>query len=66
MLLLLEDEERIYTLIDLPRILVNADFRQELLERSSNPLVKEFWEQEAEKAGGELALANVAPILILN
>ncbi len=63
MLLLLEDEERIYTLIDLPRILVNADFRQELLERSSNPLVKEFWEQEAEKAGGELALANVAPYI---
>ncbi|MGB9681164.1 MAG: type IV secretory system conjugative DNA transfer family protein [Minisyncoccia bacterium] len=63
MLLLLEDKDNIHTLIDVPRILVNPDFRKELLDRCSDPLVIEFWQKEAEKAGGELALANVAPYI---
>lgn len=62
MFLLLEDEE-VHTLIDVPRVLVNPDFRAKLLKRSPNPLVIEFWQKEAEKAGGELALANVAPYI---
>jgi hypothetical protein len=62
MFLLLEDE-KIHTLIDVPRVLVNPDFRKRLLQSSKNPLVIEFWQKEAEKAGGELALANVAPYI---
>lgn len=61
MLLLLGDQENIYTLIDVPRVLINPDFRKDLLSRCSDPLVIEFWQKEAEKAGGELSLANVAP-----
>jgi len=63
MLLLLDDEITIHTLIDVPRILINPDYRKKLLERTPNPLTKEFWIKEAEKAGGELALANVAPYI---
>ena len=63
LLLLLDDTEQIHTLNDVPRILINPDFRKSLLEKTSNPMVKEFWEKEAEKAGGELALANVAPYI---
>jgi len=62
-LLLLLDDTEIHTLNDVPRILINPDFRKSLLEKTPNPMVKEFWEKEAEKAGGELALANVAPYI---
>ena len=63
LLLLLDDPEEIHTLNDLPRILINVDFRKRLLEKTPNPMVREFWEKEAEKAGGDLALANVAPYI---
>ena len=63
LLLLLDDPGEIHTLNDLPRILINPDFRRALLEKTLNPMVKEFWEKEAEKAGGDLALANVAPYI---
>jgi len=63
LLLLLDDTEQIHILNDVPRILINPDFRKALLEKTPNPMVKEFWEKEAEKAGGELALANVAPYI---
>jgi hypothetical protein len=63
LLLLLDDPGEIHTLNDLPRILINPDFRKALLEKTPNPMVKEFWEKEAEKAGGDLALANVAPYI---
>ncbi len=63
MLLLLDDPDTTHTLVDLPRILINPDFRKALLDKTPNPLVREFWQKEAEKAGGELALANVAPYI---
>ncbi len=62
-LLLLEDPDEVHTLIDLPRILINSDFRKKLLDKTPNPLTKEFWIKEAEKAGGELSLANIAPYI---
>ena len=63
LLLLLDDPDEIHTLNDVPRILINADFRKALLEKTPNPMVREFWEKEAEKAGGDLALGNVAPYI---
>lgn len=62
-LLLLDDELENHTLNDVPRILINPDFRKSLLERTPNSMVREFWEKEAEKAGGDLSLANVAPYI---
>lgn len=63
-LLLLDDyEHEIPTLADISRVLVNSAYRAEKLSRETNPLVKEFWELEAQKAGGEASLANMAPYI---
>ncbi|OGM98793.1 MAG: hypothetical protein A2817_00205 [Candidatus Yanofskybacteria bacterium RIFCSPHIGHO2_01_FULL_39_8b] len=63
-LLLLDDyEHEIPTLADISRVLVNNAFRADKLSRETNPLVKEFWELEAQKAGGEASLANMAPYI---
>lgn len=63
-LLLLDDyEHEIPTLADVSRVLVNSAYRADKLSRETNPLVKEFWEMEAQKAGGEASLANMAPYI---
>ena len=63
-LLLLDDyENEIPTLADISRVLVNSKYRADKLARETNPLVKEFWQLEAEKAGGEASLANMAPYI---
>lgn len=63
-LLLLDDyAHEVPTLADISRVLVNDAYRMDKLSRETNPLVKEFWELEAEKAGGEASLANMAPYI---
>ncbi|MEK7507095.1 MAG: DUF87 domain-containing protein [Patescibacteria group bacterium] len=63
-LLLLDDyATEIPTLAELPKVLANADYRRDKLSRELNPLVKNFWELEAEKAGGEAALVNMVPYI---
>src|SRR3989338_6018275 len=63
-LLLLDDyENEIPTLADISRVLVNSKYRADKLALETNPLVKEFWQLEAEKAGGEASLANMAPYI---
>src|SRR3989338_5873478 len=63
-LLLLDDyANQIPVLADITRVLVDDEFRADKLSRETNPLVKEFWEKEAEKAGGESSLANMAPYI---
>lgn len=63
-LLLLDDyRHEIPTLADISRVLVNSAYRADKLSRETNPLVKEFWQLEAEKAGGEASLANMAPYI---
>jgi len=63
-LLLLDDyEHEIPTLADISRVLVNSAYRADKLSREKNPLIKEFWELEAQKAGGEASLANMAPYI---
>ncbi len=51
------------TMGDIPRVLANAQFRKECLARSQNPVVNQFWEEIAEKAGGEASLENVVPYI---
>lgn len=64
LMLLMDDyQTRIPLLLDVPRVLTDAEYRRDLLSRETNPLVKNFWELEAEKAGGEAALANMAPYI---
>ncbi|MEK7121771.1 MAG: ATP-binding protein, partial [Patescibacteria group bacterium] len=64
MLLLMDDyAHEIPTLINIPRVLTDDAYRRDKLSRETNPIVKNFWELEAEKAGGEAALANMAPYI---
>lgn len=63
-LLLLDDyANEIPTLAEIPKVLADENYRREKLSRETNPLVKSFWELEAEKAGGEAALANMVPYI---
>ena len=51
------------TLANIPKVMTDASYRQELIAQETNPLVKNFWAEEAEKAGGDAALANMAPYI---
>lgn len=62
-LLVLEDPASGNTLIEVERVLVDAEFRAMKLSRTSNVIVKTFWTQIAEKAGGEGALQNIVPYI---
>lgn len=63
-LLLLDDSlNEKPTLVNIPRVLTDEQYRKDKLSRETNPIVKNFWELEAEKAGGEAALANMAPYI---
>jgi hypothetical protein len=63
LLLVMEDPESGSTLIEVPRVLADKSFRKYKLSRCKNIVVKNFWELEAEKAGGEAALANMVPYI---
>lgn len=63
MLLIMEHPESGSTLMEIPRVLADEDFRRYKLEHCTNPIVRDFWLKEAEKAGGEAALANMVPYI---
>jgi hypothetical protein len=63
MLLIMSDPETGSTLMEVPRVLADAEFRRMKLERCGDPTVVDFWRKEAEKAGGDAALANVVPYI---
>lgn len=64
--LLLLMEDMIFepaTLVEVPRVFTDADYRRRKLERIMNPVVIDFWEKEAVKAGGDASLANMTPYI---
>lgn len=63
--LLMSDPTEIPTLLDVPRIFTNADFLQEKLAKSNDPVIVEFWEKEALKVSGssDLSLQNISPYI---
>lgn len=63
MLLVMEDPETGSTLMEIPKVLSDEDFRKMKLSKCQNPVVVDFWLKEAEKAGGEAALANMVPYI---
>ncbi len=63
LLLLMEYPEKGFTLLEIPKVLADKEFRRSLLVNCTNILVRDFWEKEAEKAGGEAALANMVPYI---
>lgn len=63
MLLMMEDPESGSTLMEIPKVLADEDFRNYKLSKTKNPTVKDFWEKEATKAGGEASLQNMVPYI---
>ena len=63
MLLLMDDKDIPTTLLEIPKILSDEKYRKAKLAKTKNYLVKDFWEKEAQKAGGEAALANMVPYI---
>lgn len=64
LLLLMEDaENEPATLMEVPRVFTDAEFRKRKLARIHNPTVVDFWEKEAVKAGGEASLSNMTPYI---
>lgn len=62
LLLLMEDmPNEPATLIEVPRLFTDSEFRKRKLARITNPIVVDFWEKEASKAGGEASLQNLTP-----
>ncbi len=63
MLLIMDDPESGSTLMEIPKVLADENFRRMKLSRCKNKTVVDFWHNEAEKAGGEAALANIVPYI---
>ncbi len=64
LLLMMEDmPNEPATLIEVPRIFSDPAYRNRKLQRIKNPVVIDFWEKEATKAGGEASLANMTPYI---
>jgi len=62
-LLVMDDPESGSTLMEIPKVLSDEEFRKMKLAKCQNPIVIDFWTKEAEKAGGEAALANMVPYI---
>lgn len=63
MLLIMDDPSTGSTLMEISRVLADEEFRRLKLSKCQNPIVRDFWLKEAEKAGGEAALANMVPYI---
>jgi hypothetical protein len=63
LLLLMDDPEAGYTILEIPRVLSDSDFREMLLSKCTNIVAKDFWEKEAHQAGGEADLKNMVPYI---
>lgn len=63
MLLIMDDPDSGSTLIEISKVLSDVDFRKYKLSKCKNYIVVNFWKKEAEKAGGEAALANMVPYI---
>ncbi|MFW0837972.1 MAG: type IV secretion system DNA-binding domain-containing protein [Candidatus Komeilibacteria bacterium] len=63
LLLIMDDPQSGMTLMEVPRILADQEFRNYKLNKCKTQSVIDFWRKEAEKAGGEAALANIVPYI---
>lgn len=63
LLLIMDDPQSGSTLLEVSKVLADAEFRKYKLSKCKTPVVKEFWEKEAQKAGGEASLQNMVPYI---
>ncbi|MFA6430020.1 MAG: DUF87 domain-containing protein [Patescibacteria group bacterium] len=62
-LLLMEHPESGMTLMDIPRVLADEEYRNFKLSKCTQREVYDFWTKEALKAGGEASLQNMVPYI---
>ncbi|MBP6856282.1 MAG: TraM recognition domain-containing protein [Candidatus Pacebacteria bacterium] len=63
-MLVLEDPESGNTLLDISRVLADEKFRALKLSKCTNPVILQFWNNIAGKAGGEASLQNIVPYIV--
>ncbi len=63
MMLVMDDIESGSTLMEISKVLADENFRKLKISKCKNQTVIDFWTKEAEKAGGEAALANMVPYI---
>ncbi|KKT35822.1 MAG: hypothetical protein UW24_C0003G0023 [Parcubacteria group bacterium GW2011_GWA2_44_12] len=63
MLLIMDDPDSGSTLLEISRVLADENFRKYKLSKCKTQVVKDFWEKEAQKAGGEASLQNMVPYI---
>lgn len=61
--LIMDHPESGSTLLDVPRVLADENFRNFKLSKCKTQTVRDFWQKEAQKAGGEASLANMVPYI---
>lgn len=62
-MLVMEDPASGSTMMDIARVLTDANFRALKLSRSMNPIVNQFWNEIATKAEGDVSLQNIVPFI---
>jgi len=63
LLLIMDSPETGSTLMEVPRVFRDAEFRKEKISLCKDQTVVDFWQKEAEKAGGDAAMENIAPYI---
>ncbi len=63
-LLVMEDPASGNTLMDISRVMSDANYRAYKLSKATNPVVTQFWNEIASKAGGEASLENIVPYIV--
>lgn len=63
LLLIMDDPNSGSTLMEVPKVLADEEFRKMKLSKCKDQTVIDFWEKEAQKAGGDAALANIVPYI---
>jgi hypothetical protein len=61
--LVMEDPSTGSTILDIPRVLANKEFREQKLAKCMNPIISQFWTEIATKADGDASLANIVPYI---
>jgi hypothetical protein len=61
--LVVEDQASGSTLLEIPRVMADSEFRRMKLSRCKNPVITNFWTKIAEAAGGEASLENIVPYI---
>ncbi len=63
MLLVMDNDFHIATLMDIPMVFEDEEYRNFLISKCKNPFVESFWIKQAKKADGEASLRNMAPYI---